>query len=275
MSEWAKFPMEALTDERLTLRHCKIIVAMNFYSYKNHKPSRAELAEKTNIPINHISRATRDLCEFGWLLKNGDGGKNMRCDYKLLNPMQKIGTDSVPLIIESKSIESTKSVRAEGSKSVPLKAPSQCGAVIRNKKKQNKQDARAHLAELGVSENIIEDFIELRKIKHAPITGTAIEGIQREALKANCSFAEAVRTCCERGWVGFKAEWVLSKGGGYQTKQQNRPWFMSATGIRKKGEELGIQMNEGEHFQDFKARIYIAENITDEIVKKEKIKEFA
>lgn len=32
-------------------------------------------------------------------------------------------------------------------------------------------------------------------------------GIQREAEKAGITLEEALSTCCERGWQGFKAEW--------------------------------------------------------------------
>jgi hypothetical protein len=63
----------------------------------------------------------------------------------------------------------------------------------------------------GVSEKIAHDFIALRKAKKAPVTETALSGIKREADKAGYSFERALQTCCERGWVGFKAEWVVDK----------------------------------------------------------------
>lgn len=52
------------------------------------------------------------------------------------------------------------------------------------------------------------DWLALRKAKRAPITETAIAGIRREAAKAGMSLAEALAMCCERGWSGFKADWV-------------------------------------------------------------------
>jgi hypothetical protein len=63
----------------------------------------------------------------------------------------------------------------------------------------------------GVSEKIAHDFIALRKAKKAPVTETALSGIKREAEKAGYSLERALQTCCERGWVGFKAEWVVDK----------------------------------------------------------------
>jgi len=60
----------------------------------------------------------------------------------------------------------------------------------------------------GVSEKVWQDFVQLRKVKKAVITDTGIKGILREATKAGYSLQEALETCCTRGWVGFKAEWV-------------------------------------------------------------------
>jgi len=61
----------------------------------------------------------------------------------------------------------------------------------------------------GVDQKVWEDFVQLRKVKKAAITDTAIKGLQREANKAGYSLQEALETCCSRGWVGFKASWVL------------------------------------------------------------------
>lgn len=59
----------------------------------------------------------------------------------------------------------------------------------------------------GVSEQVWNDFSALRNKRRAPITETALKGIQREAEKAGITLEEALSTCCERGWQGFKAEW--------------------------------------------------------------------
>lgn len=59
----------------------------------------------------------------------------------------------------------------------------------------------------GVSEQVWTDFCALRNKRRAPITETALKGIQREADKAGITLEEALSTCCERGWQGFKASW--------------------------------------------------------------------
>lgn len=104
----------------------------------------------------------------------------------------------------------------------------------------------------SVSEQVWEDFSALRTKRRAPITETALRGIQREAEKAGISLEEALSTCCERGWQGFKAEWYSratakssspapSSGGRYLTAQERYEERM-----RKAGE-----MSDAEYMAQF------------------------
>jgi len=62
----------------------------------------------------------------------------------------------------------------------------------------------------GVTVMVWQDWLKLRKAKKAAVTQTALDGIQREADKAGVSLQTVLETCCERGWTGFKAEWMQS-----------------------------------------------------------------
>lgn len=56
---------------------------------------------------------------------------------------------------------------------------------------------------------LLNDYLKLRKAKKlGELTETAFKGIEREALKAGISAEQAITICCERGWGGFKAEWL-------------------------------------------------------------------
>lgn len=60
----------------------------------------------------------------------------------------------------------------------------------------------------AVPSSTLADYLKVRKAKRAgPFTETAIDGMEREALKAGLSLAEAVRVCAELGWQGFNAGW--------------------------------------------------------------------
>lgn len=62
-----------------------------------------------------------------------------------------------------------------------------------------------------VDQNVWQDFVTLRRAKKAPITKTAMDGIRSEAQKAGLTYDAALRMCCERGWSGFKADWLVDK----------------------------------------------------------------
>jgi hypothetical protein len=63
----------------------------------------------------------------------------------------------------------------------------------------------------GVSEQVWDDFIALRKAKRAPLSQTALAGILSEADKAMMTLEDALTECVTRGWQGFKAEWMKPK----------------------------------------------------------------
>jgi uncharacterized protein YdaU (DUF1376 family) len=70
----------------------------------------------------------------------------------------------------------------------------------------------------NVDANIWNDFIALRKTKNARLTETALNGIVREAKKANVTINDALSMCCSFGWQGFKADWVKD------TKKKEPAW---------------------------------------------------
>lgn len=60
----------------------------------------------------------------------------------------------------------------------------------------------------GVEVQVWSDFKKLRARLRAEVTQTVLDGIKREATKAGISMQEALVICCERGWRGFKADWL-------------------------------------------------------------------
>jgi hypothetical protein len=108
----------------------------------------------------------------------------------------------------STNVEQTPNVSSTGDE------PSSTNQEPRTKNhKPKKIKNTAPLGELfpGVSEQVLEDFEAVRKKLRAEITKTAADGIAREAAKAGIALEDALRMCCERGWRGFKAEWVSSQ----------------------------------------------------------------
>lgn len=77
----------------------------------------------------------------------------------------------------------------------------------KREKKPKTFNALEALIELGVDEQVADDWLKLRRRKRADLTRTALDGLVREANKAGISPAKAVRICAERGWQSFRADW--------------------------------------------------------------------
>jgi len=91
---------------------------------------------------------------------------------------------------------------ADGKETAP-----HCAAPPRNKKPRATQIEKP----AGVSEQVWDDFIALRKAKRAPLSQTALASISKEAEKAAMHIEEALTECVTRGWQSFKAEWMKPK----------------------------------------------------------------
>lgn len=76
------------------------------------------------------------------------------------------------------------------------------------------------LISLGVTEQISKDWLEVRKMKRAPLTQTALDAIIEEAAKARLTLNDAIKVCVENSWQGFKADWHLNAN---KSSNGNRP----------------------------------------------------
>lgn len=63
------------------------------------------------------------------------------------------------------------------------------------------------LINLGVDEQVANDFLAIRKTK---LTKTALNGIIKQSDLANISLAQALEFICEMGWQSFKAQWYFN-----------------------------------------------------------------
>ncbi len=164
------------------------------------------------------------LCAVGWLADhpggvrvakfeehNGDSAKK-RCQTAKRVANHKVANAEV-----------TQPALANEQESVSTALPREREDIEKEKeidKKKIKKEDSASLAPIGVSETVWEDFLKIRRAKKSPMTNTALAGIIREADKAGYSLEQALKTCCERGWVGFKAEWVADKTQNSSTSVQ-------------------------------------------------------
>lgn len=85
-------------------------------------------------------------------------------------------------------------------------------------KKQTKHEADLSLlAEHGITGQIAEDFLTIRKAKRQPLTATAMRLIASEAQKVGMTAFQAVVFSIGNGWGSFRADWVRNKTFGKQS----------------------------------------------------------
>jgi len=76
----------------------------------------------------------------------------------------------------------------------------------------------------GMNIVVWNDYLKLRKTQKKPLTETALKGLQREADKAEMTLVKALEVCCERGWIGFKADWLKDKQISRQPNKMSNFW---------------------------------------------------
>jgi len=73
----------------------------------------------------------------------------------------------------------------------------------------HKERATSVACPLDVSEQVWNDWLQLRKTKKASVTETVVNGARSEALKIGWSLEKFLVEWCTRGSQGLKAEWIV------------------------------------------------------------------
>jgi uncharacterized protein YdaU (DUF1376 family) len=138
------------------------------------------------------------------------------------------------------------------SESIAIEMPShsESNATKTNTKTNTKLNNKIDCPE-NIPVEVWNDYLSIRKAQKKPITDTALKGLKREAEKAKISLFDVLTICCERGWVGFKAEWIKDSAN----KPQDKSWMMSNQGIEQKAQELGVNSYGVANHQQLKEKI--------------------
>ena len=128
-------------------------------------------------------------------------------------------------IKEGKELKEREEIKEKESLS-PAIAPTPSPA------KPPKFDFKAELIKIGVSEQVASDFIAVRRDKKATNTVTAFNAIHREILKANKPADTCIGYAVERGWKGFKSEWMDNAETPLNNNQQKQPSMREAWNLK-------------------------------------------
>jgi len=135
-----------------------------------------------------------------------DGGYiNLRCDKEIAEFHERVE-------MASRAGKASAAKRKMNTRSTDVEQEfNECSTTVQltnNHKPITNNHINGADAPVSVDKSVWEDFMKIRKAKRAPMTATALEAIKREAGKAGWSLNDAIKECVERGWQGFKADWV-------------------------------------------------------------------
>lgn len=72
-------------------------------------------------------------------------------------------------------------------------------------------DLKKSLIEIGVSPEVADDWMQVRKTKRASNTETAFKRLVSEIEKSGLSANECITIAVSRSWQGFQADWVANQ----------------------------------------------------------------
>lgn len=76
-----------------------------------------------------------------------------------------------------------------------------------------------------IPEQLVAEYLQIRKDKRQPLTPTAMQRLCVEFDKASLTITDGIRLCVERGWASFRASWNWKdedNGNGRSNQQPHR-----------------------------------------------------
>jgi uncharacterized protein YdaU (DUF1376 family) len=196
-----------------------------YYDSERYIPKDIPLISR-KLRITNIEITERILHEF--FQECDQGFIHNRCDVEITKYKAKS---------EQASRAGKASAVARASTSLtPVQRPLNQSLII-NQESLIKNHIKDILIPEGMNVVVWKDYLKLRNKQKKPLTETALKGLKREAEKAKLPLVDVLEICCERGWIGFKAEWITDKKimGGATQEWRNNDALMIA-----KATELGL-----------------------------------
>lgn len=213
-SQFSIVPLEVVLDKRLTLEQTRVLIAL--FSFRNKVtntvwPSRAAIAERTGMHPSNISAATTALVALGWLQKVGLGGHSKATRYTLCAPdlVKATTVAQQATVAESATVAQSATPTVAQQATTPLAdQATRKEQSIELSKEQKVKRVTAPSRPPEVAEQTWADWLQLRKVKRAPVTETVVAAAIREADKAQLTLEAFLQIWCMRGSQGMQADWI-------------------------------------------------------------------
>ncbi len=177
---------------------------------------------ETEKRIEHRIYYKLDLDAFDDLMLQHSGSEESTAPKCNINSPelqnQHSGSEESTAVIRTEDLTVDLTEDLTGNTYLPTEAETERPAVAKATAKTTKHEADlALLAEHGITGQIAEDFLTIRKAKRQPLTETAMRLIASEAQKVGMTAFQAVMFSIGNGWGSFRADWVRNKTFGKQS----------------------------------------------------------
>jgi hypothetical protein len=199
-------------------------------------------------PVDRVNQIMRFIVGLG-LFEESNG--HITC-YKILKRLDSSMTSNIKMrniITNAKKSHATVMINHDSVMSNPDGVMQEENRIDKIRIDNNTQKAKANYSKTpkekisankpeSVSQEVWDEYVSLRKQKRTTVTPLVIKGIEREAEKAGISLEVALTTCIERGWQGFKADWI--KPTGYDGKGGKPAFRIASDNVTLKDGEINF-----------------------------------
>ena len=187
-------------------------------------PSLTKICERTCFGRTAVIAAIRWLEDEGLVVADRSNGRHTSytVDLNAVNQFASRTSSPAEPVRLPDSNQSASRTNQSASRTIPVRQadtnrhkPSRTVRSNRNTHANLEPEVAEVLGQIDPA--LVADFLAVRKAKRAPLTQTALRGIQVEARKAGLTLDAALRICCERNWQAFRADWAgvpQGQGGG-------------------------------------------------------------
>lgn len=250
-------PVEVWQDERLTFCHVRVLGALLSFRAKNTDvvwPGRAAIAERCRMHVSNVSKATKELVEFGWLEKEGLGGYSKSTRYRVIVPaLEKTQPETQTTLVDSTTVAESTTVVDSATRVVAD------STTRKEETKEETKDTRARKAQKPKSPFILppwldpdvwQQFVDHRQAIKSKLTDQSARLAIRklDTLRRGGSPPGAViEQTVLNGWTGLfpiRPQFATGRTGA-----------LSESDLLRIGNELGLDPKPGESTRDYAARI--------------------
>lgn len=192
------------------------------------------LSTHLGISDSRIRRSISLLEQEGYVVRTavrGDGGKFYGWNYNIMpTPIEESKRSSA-----GKPTSQKTDTRLNGQVGEPTtrltdntvnmgdnnNKPKESIDLKEDKTKNKYFNFKQALLGLGIDEDVVDDWLAVRKKKKATNSERAFNKIKSEIEKSGMSANECITHAADRCWIGFEAEWIKNLKTSYKTKNKS------------------------------------------------------